>query len=159
MGAVRNAVTEGLRSRSLVGPARMTPGHLLVLERRSEPGERRVVGVLRRRGVADDKGRSANVVAERVAAEALDSQATDGGVLDNLVFLLAAGKFQDCVQAGGDPCDPHSRCVLGKRGDEPVATLPVGEPGPADVPVVGPEVMNSASVSCAMLVCRRRPGG
>lgn len=99
------------------------------------------------------------MVAERVAAEALDSQATDGGVLDNLVFLLAAGKFQDCVQAGGDPCDPHSRCVLGKRGDEPVATLPVGEPGPADVPVVGPEVMNSASVSCAMLVCRRRPGG
>ena len=87
MGAVRNAVTEGPRSRSVPGPARMTPGHLLVLERRSEPGERPGVGVLRRRGVADDKGRSANVVAERVAAEALDSQATDGGVLDNLVVF------------------------------------------------------------------------
>src|ERR1700722_14332957 len=99
------------------GPPHMSPGRLLVLERRSEPGERRSVGVLRRRGVADDKGRSANVVAERIAAEALDGQATDGRMLDNLVFPLAVGQFRDCVQAGGDARDPHSGRVLGKRGD------------------------------------------
>ena len=55
-----------------------------------------------------------------------------------MVFLLACAQFRDSVQASRDPREPDAGSVPGERGDEPVPALPVGDPGPANMPVVGP---------------------
>jgi hypothetical protein len=69
-------------------------------------------------------------------AEPLHGHAVLGRGPDQIV-LGPVGNVGDDVEPGGDPADLGGGHVVGERLDEPVAPAPVGEPGPADVPVVG----------------------
>ena len=57
---------------------------------------------------------------------------------DDLVLVHAGRQFQQDMQPGGDPGDPGLRDVAPDRRDEMVPAPPVGQPGAAHLPVVGP---------------------
>lgn len=92
--------------------------------------------MLGRRAVAHDQGRAARPPGRGVWAERLDGQAVAGGPGDHVGLTLPGRQFDQRMQAGRDTGDPHVRGVPAHRGSQPVPSPPVGEPGPAHVPVI-----------------------
>ena len=68
-------------------------------------------------------------------AQALQGEAVADGVGDDAAFV-PVGEVGDDVEPGGDPAHGHGGRLVGEYADEPVATSPVGEAGPADLSVV-----------------------
>src|SRR6185312_3874390 len=127
----------------------------------AQPGQGRGVGVLGRAAVADHEagpdpvtvvvraGSAGLVVAQAVNGHPVLAGSGKGGMLQ-----ARLGQVEDRVHARGDPGDPQA---LTAQGDgQPVPAAPIGEPGPADLPVVG---ARGDELGQGQLVERGRPGG
>jgi hypothetical protein len=57
-----------------------------------------------------------------------------GCASDDAMLGVRSRKLQDGVHPGGDPGNAQALAVQG--GGQAVAAAPVGQPGPADLPVV-----------------------
>jgi len=114
--------------------------------------------MLGRAAVADHQARP-DVAGERVFAGTIAFQPIDGHALlagagDDGTLEARSGKFEHRMQTGGDPGDLQALAAEG--GGQAVPAAPVGEPGPADLPVVaarGDELGQGQLVECG------RPGG
>jgi hypothetical protein len=99
--------------------------------------------------VAGRRARPGAVVLEPVDGQAVLASPGDGGALG-----VRPGKFQDRVQARGDAGDPLA--LPGQGGGQAVPAAAVGEPGPADLPVVA---ARGDELGQRQLVERGWPGG
>jgi len=84
--------------------------------------------------VADHQARPAVISRRAVVLEPVDGQATLAGPGDDGVFGVRSGKFDDRVQVRGYSGDLQPLITQGVGQAIPAA--PVGQPGPADLPVV-----------------------
>ncbi len=94
--------------------------------------------MLGRAAVADHQARPA-VAGRRAFAGAIEFQPVDGhammaGTGDDGTLEARSGKFKHRMQTGGDSRDLQALAAEG--GGQAVPAVPVGEPGPADLPVV-----------------------
>src|ERR1039457_959229 len=108
-----------------------------------QPGQGRGVGMLGRAGIADHQTRPvaarAWAWAGPVTFQAVEGQAPFAGPGDHVVLEIRPGKIKHSVQPRGDAADVRSLAVgssAGQHGGEAIPATAVGQPGPADLPVV-----------------------
>ena len=114
--------------------------------------------MLGRTAVADHEAGPA-VSGGRAFAGAITFQPVDGhamlaGAGDDGTLEVRSGKFKHRLQAGGDSGDVQALAAHG--GGQAVPAAPVGEPGPADLPVVA---ARGDELGQGQLVERGRAGG
>jgi hypothetical protein len=93
------------------------------------PGRAAVADHQARPAAAGWRSRAHSIVLKPVDGQAMLAGPGDDGTLD-----IRSGKFEYRVQARGDAGDLQPPAAQG--GGQAVPAAPVGEPGPADLPVV-----------------------
>jgi hypothetical protein len=119
-------------------------------------------GVFVRCAVADHQCGRMRIGGSPVRAEPFEGEAVAGRACDDVVFGVVVWQFEQQVEAGRDTGDAHPGGMPAQGIDEPVAPPPVGEPGPADLPVVvagGDELSEGELVEAAGAAVRESLDG
>ena len=104
----------------------------------AQPGQGRGEGMLGRTAVADHQARptvaGGRAFGGTIAFQPVDGHAMLAGTGDDGTLEVRSGKFEHRLQARGDSGDVQA--LAAQDGGQAVPAAPVGEPGPADLPVV-----------------------
>jgi hypothetical protein len=107
-----------------------------VTQDRAQAGDRRTERVRRRRCVANDHGWAEFLSAGSAAGQPLQRQPAGSCARDHIGFGRPGRQLDEHMQPGCNASNRDARNLPLELSDQPVAPLPVSQPGPPYLPVV-----------------------